>query len=116
MIRVGITGQSGFIGTHLYNTFGLYPGEFERILFLDDFFHDDAALRKFVRQCDVIVHLSALNRHSYPKVLYDTNMRLVSQLIACMDAEKELPVSGRCWKWSYYVQAPHCKGPWAGQW
>ena len=91
MIRVGITGQSGFIGTHLYNTLGLYPGEFERILFLDDFFHDDAALRKFVKQCDVIIHLSALNRHSYPKVLYDTNMRLVTQLIACMDAEKVAP-------------------------
>lgn len=91
MIRVGITGQSGFIGTNLYNTLGLYPGEFERIPFHDDFFHEDLALRKFVKQCDVIVHLSALNRHSYPKVLYDTNMRLVKQLITSMDAEKVTP-------------------------
>lgn len=91
MIRVGITGQSGFIGSHLYNTLGLYPGEFERITFNDDFFHEDAALRKFVKQCDVIIHLSAVNRHSYPKVLYDTNLRLVKMLIDAMNAEKVAP-------------------------
>ena len=31
MIRVGITGQPGFVGTHLYNTLGTLPDEFERI-------------------------------------------------------------------------------------
>ena len=32
MIRVGITGQPGFVGTHLYNELGLFPDEFLRIL------------------------------------------------------------------------------------
>ena len=40
MIKVGITGQSGFVGTHLQNTLGLYPGEFERVPFEDDYFAD----------------------------------------------------------------------------
>ena len=33
MIKIGITGQAGFVGTHLYNTLGLHPEEFERIDF-----------------------------------------------------------------------------------
>lgn len=37
MIRVGITGQAGFVGTHLYHTLGLWPEVFERIPFEDSF-------------------------------------------------------------------------------
>ena len=59
MIKVGITGQSGFVGTHLYNTLGLYPGEFERVPFEDDYFVDVERLKTFVKTCDVIVHLAA---------------------------------------------------------
>lgn len=33
MLKVGITGQKGFVGTHLYNTLGLYTTEFERVEF-----------------------------------------------------------------------------------
>lgn len=38
MIRVGITGQPGFVGTHLYNELGLFPDEFLRIPFEDSYF------------------------------------------------------------------------------
>ena len=48
MIKVGITGQSGFVGTHLYNTLGLYPGEFERVPFEDDYFVDVERLKRVV--------------------------------------------------------------------
>ncbi|WP_449437261.1 hypothetical protein [Pedobacter steynii] len=30
-LKIGITGQGGFVGMHLYNTLGLFPEEFERI-------------------------------------------------------------------------------------
>ena len=86
MIKVGITGQSGFVGTHLYNTLGLYPGEFERVPFEDDYFVDVERLKTFVKSCDVIVHLAAVNRHTDVHVLYETNMRLVKQLIEAMEA------------------------------
>ena len=33
MIRVGITGQAGFVGTHLYNYLGTLNEEFERVPF-----------------------------------------------------------------------------------
>jgi len=58
-MKTGITGQNGFIGTHLYNTLGLFPQEFERVEFQKDFFEDEKKLDEFVGQCDVIVHLAA---------------------------------------------------------
>lgn len=91
MLKVGITGQPGFVGTHLYNTLGLSPDEFERISFADSFFQDEVALRGFVKQCDVIVHLAAMNRHPDPQVIYETNLLLVRQLIDAMEAERVTP-------------------------
>jgi UDP-2-acetamido-2,6-beta-L-arabino-hexul-4-ose reductase len=38
MINIGITGQAGFIGTHLYNFFGLKKDEVVRIPFEDKYF------------------------------------------------------------------------------
>lgn len=81
MIKIGITGQTGFVGTHLYNSLGLYPNEFERIDFQRSFFDNETSLNTFVSQCDVIVHLAAMNRHNEPEVIYDTNIGLVKKLI-----------------------------------
>lgn len=91
MIRVGITGQPGFVGTHLYNTLGLMKHEFERIPFEDTFFQDEKKLRGFVKECDVIVHLAAMNRHPDPQVIYKINIMLVKQLIEAMEAENVAP-------------------------
>ena len=85
MIRIGITGQAGFVGTHLYNTLGLHPEEFERIDFQRSFFENENKLNDFVSQCDVIVHLAAMNRHNDPQVLYDTNIDLVHSLISSLE-------------------------------
>ncbi len=91
MIKVGITGQIGFIGTHLYNTLGLYSNSFERIEFQDSFFENEKHLYAFVTKCDVIVHLAAMNRHGDPQVIYDTNIKLVKQLIAACEATNSKP-------------------------
>ncbi len=85
MQKVGITGQSGFIGTHLYKTLKLYPSEFEPVTFSDNFFSDNRQLDLFVSLCDVIVHLAALNRHGDPNVIYDTNIMLVQKLIGALE-------------------------------
>jgi len=90
MIKIGITGQAGFIGTHLYNFFGLKK-EFIRIPFYDDYFADPSKLEAFVGQCDVIVHLAALNRHNDPQVIYDTNIELVRKLISAMESTGNRP-------------------------
>ena len=91
MIKVGITGQAGFVGTHLYNTLGLYPEKFERIPFEDAYFQNKNKLKAFVQSCDAIVHLAAMNRHNDPEVLYETNMGLVRQLIAACEATHSAP-------------------------
>jgi UDP-2-acetamido-2,6-beta-L-arabino-hexul-4-ose reductase len=83
MIKIGITGQEGFIGKHLYNYLGLQTGV-ERIHFDKTYFENATALEEFVEKCDVIVHLAAMNRHTDPQVIYDTNVDLVGRLInAC---------------------------------
>ncbi len=90
MKNIGITGQSGFIGTHLYNTLSLYKEKYRLIEFSDDFFDDTAALNNFVSQCDVIVHLAAVNRHENSDVLVNTNILLVEKLIQSVERHRGL--------------------------
>jgi UDP-2-acetamido-2,6-beta-L-arabino-hexul-4-ose reductase len=91
MLKIGITGQAGFIGTHLFNTLGLQPDKFKRIPFEDAFFSYAGKLREFVESCDVIVHLAAMNRHHDPEVIYKTNIRLVKQLIGACESTNSKP-------------------------
>lgn len=85
MIKIGITGQAGFVGSHLYNTLGLFPEEFSRIDFKREYLDDEQALDAFTAQCDVVVHLAALNRHEDAQVIYNTNIELVQKLIASLE-------------------------------
>ena len=88
MIRVGVTGQEGFVGQHLYNTLGLFPEEFERVVFQREFFEDESLLNAFVSSCDVIVHLAAMNRHNDPEVIYQVNVGLVRKLVKALEDTK----------------------------
>ena len=81
MKKIGITGQNGFVGRHLYNTLGLSPEDFERIDFQKEYFEDDNKLDEFVAQCDVIVHLAAMNRHDSEQFIYETNVGLAQKLV-----------------------------------
>lgn len=83
--KIGITGQNGFVGSHLYNTLGLKPDRYERIDFKKDYFEDNEKLDEFVRQCDVIVHLAAMNRHLNPEIIYNCNLDLVKKLIDSLE-------------------------------
>ncbi len=89
--KIGITGQAGFIGTHLFNFFGLKKEEVIRIPFQDEYFNESEVLEKFASQCDVIIHLAALNRHNDPQTIYDTNMLLVNKLVTAMDKTGSRP-------------------------
>ncbi|MCF8337117.1 MAG: NAD-dependent epimerase/dehydratase family protein [Bacteroidales bacterium] len=89
-MKIGITGQSGFVGTHLYNYLGLQENV-ERIPFEDDYFKDAEKLENWVQQCDAIVHLAAMNRHGDPQVIYDTNIKLVKQLIQACEQTNSTP-------------------------
>jgi UDP-2-acetamido-2,6-beta-L-arabino-hexul-4-ose reductase len=86
MLKIGITGQAGFVGTHLFNTLGLYPEEFEKVSFHKEYFSDTTLLYEFVAKCDVIVHLAAMNRHNDPQVIYDTNIELTKKLVNALES------------------------------
>ncbi len=79
-MKIGITGQGGFVGKHLYNTIGLYPDLYERISFERNYFDDEHLLDAFVSNCDVIIHLAAVNRHADPGKIYSTNIELADKL------------------------------------
>ncbi len=87
LIKIGITGQSGFVGTALYNEIGLSKDKYESIPFKDSYFSDFELLRKFVRDCDVIVHLAAINRHEDQNFLYEKNIQLVQLLVQAIEIE-----------------------------
>lgn len=89
-MKYGITGQSGFIGTHLYN-FLKYNKAIEIVEFNDKYFDDTTELKQFVNQCDVIVHLAAMNRHQDENFIYETNMDLVKKLIIALEEENVTP-------------------------
>ena len=91
MIKVGITGQDGFVGKHLFNTLGLFPDEFQRVEFQRNFFENETNLDNFVSQCDVIVHLAAMNRHESQEVIYETNVNLVQKLVASLERTNSKP-------------------------
>lgn len=82
---IGITGQNGFIGTHLVNTISLDSDHFKAVRFDTSWFEDEIKLDEFVSSCDVIVHLAGLNRHTDPRVIYETNIALVNRLIQSLE-------------------------------
>jgi len=84
-LRIGITGQAGFIGTHLFNTLRLFPEKYLLQPFEDVFFQQPETLCQWVAGCDVIVHLAAMNRHGDPQVIYETNLDLVRKLIGALE-------------------------------
>ncbi len=89
-MRIGITGQSGFVGTHLYNFLGIQE-QVVRVTFKDEYFQNSDLLLVFVKSCDIIVHLAAMNRHGDPRVIYDTNIDLVQKLITACEATNSKP-------------------------
>lgn len=91
MIKVGITGQSGFVGSHLAAKLNSMPNKYSIIPFEDSYFEDEQKLRNFVRHCDVIVHLAAMMRSPIEGMVYETNMRLVNKVIDAMNAENVTP-------------------------
>jgi len=91
MLKIGITGQAGFIGKHIYNTLGLTPEKYERIAFKKEYFDAESDIDAFVSNCDVIIHLAAMNRHNDANIIYNTNIELVQKLIASLERTNSTP-------------------------
>lgn len=91
MIKIGVTGNKGFLGRHLVNTINLEPEKYSVVHFERDYFQDTSKLDAFVSTCDVIYHLAAMNRHEDQQVIYDSNIALVKALISALERTKSVP-------------------------
>jgi UDP-2-acetamido-2,6-beta-L-arabino-hexul-4-ose reductase len=91
LIKVGITGQGGFMGSHLYNFLGTKSEEIKRISFQRNYFENDTDLQNFVKSCDVIVHIAAMNRHEDQNLIYKTNIGLVQKILSACEATNSNP-------------------------
>lgn len=89
-IKVGITGQSGFIGTHLFNFLRTRQGV-ERVSFDKSFFDNQKDLSSFVSKCDAIVHLAGMSRGDNQQLVYDSNMQLVEKLLKAAEEAGNKP-------------------------
>ncbi len=91
MKRIVVTGQSGFIGGHLYNTLKLYPDKYSIINFNKSYFNDEKSIDEFVSNCDVIIHLAGVNRSQDQQHLFDENILLADKLIRSLERTKAKP-------------------------
>lgn len=91
MLKVGITGNKGFIGAHLVNTIKIRYPNMHLVPFEKSFFQNADMLDQFVAACDVIVHLAAKNRDTDPSVVYNTNLSLSRKLLDALERTGSKP-------------------------
>ncbi|MDX1652428.1 MAG: NAD-dependent epimerase/dehydratase family protein [Brumimicrobium sp.] len=91
MKKIGITGLNGFIGNHLNNKLKLLKEDFEMVKFDRSLFDAPTLLDEFVSQCDVIIHLAAINRNDDPTTLYETNITLAKSLLNSLERTGKKP-------------------------
>ena len=75
-MKIGITGQNGFIGYHLTQTIKYKHSNYTLVPFQKSFFEEESLLKEFVSTCDVIIHLAGVNRAETNEEVYDANILL----------------------------------------
>ncbi|MDC1392007.1 NAD-dependent epimerase/dehydratase family protein [Flavobacteriaceae bacterium] len=75
-MRIGITGQNGFIGYHLTQTIKYKHSDYTLVSFQKSLFEQEDSLSSFVSSCDVIVHLAGVNRAETDEEVYGANIKL----------------------------------------
>ena len=91
MIKIGISGKSGFIAKHLINNLNLKLNKFKILEFKREYFNDDEKLDDFLINCDFFIHLAAINRHDSEQHLYVENIRLVDKIINSLERTNSKP-------------------------
>ena len=87
-MKIGITGNTGFIGTHLTD---YLKRTFEIVPFEKDYFLYQDKLNNFVKQSDVIIHLAGRSKPHDSPTIYHDNMNLSHILL---DSIKEVGFKG----------------------
>jgi UDP-2-acetamido-2,6-beta-L-arabino-hexul-4-ose reductase len=79
-LKIGITGQNGFIGYHLSQTLKYKFEKYVVVPFQRSFFEDSELLNSFVSSCDVIIHLAGVNRAASNEEVYNSNIQINTAL------------------------------------
>ena len=79
-MKITITGQGGFIGSHLKNNLEFIQNEFSVNEFNSEIINNQFELDNLVSNSDIIVHLAGINRSSDPEEVYNINYN-ISKLI-----------------------------------
>ncbi len=90
-MNIGITGQSGFIGSYLTKHIKYKNEEFNIISFNRDFFDSQLKLNNFVKKVDVLIHLAGLNRHKSQNYIFEKNLELARKLISSLESTNSRP-------------------------
>ena len=91
IMKIGITGQNGFLGVNLRNRLLLSNKKYEIIDFENAIFLNPDLLDDWVSKCDTIVHFAALSRHQDPTVVYINNIGLIDRLIESIERTNSKP-------------------------
>ena len=89
MKKIGVTGANGFIGFHLCNHINLNKDKYHLVNFDRSFFDSKLNMQKFVDNCDVIVHLAAINRTENQNYLFDSNVLMSQKIIDALNRSKK---------------------------
>ena len=80
-MKISITGQNGFIGSHLFNYFSYKREDIEIIDFKKSFFNNYTSLDRVLSSVDVIIHLAGINRSEDDNYIFEQNLKLTETLI-----------------------------------
>jgi UDP-2-acetamido-2,6-beta-L-arabino-hexul-4-ose reductase len=84
--RVGITGSKGFLAFHLLLRLHIdLKEEVEIVHFERSFIDNDKNLDRFIKNCDTIVHLAAINRHSDNEYLLNRNIEITRKIVESLE-------------------------------
>jgi len=83
-LKIGITGQDGFIGYHLSQTIKYKFEKYKIVPFEKSFLGNSKLLNSFVSSCDVIVHLAGVNRANSNEEVYTSNIQINLALKAAL--------------------------------
>jgi len=88
-LKIGITGQSGFIGSHLHNYLKVQE-DVTLIPFQRNYFEEEGALDQFIKNCDTVVHLAGMNRGTDQELL-QVNISLAEKLVSGLERTHHKP-------------------------
>ena len=90
-MNIGITGQSGFIGSHLTKHIKYKKKELNIIPFNRVFFDSKIKLNSYVKKVEVLIHLAGLNRHKNQNYIFEKNLELARKLVSSFKSTNSRP-------------------------